>query len=319
MSFLAEAQKQPESQISGIIFLDKPSGWSSRRAVNEMVRIFTKPGQKKVKAGHGGTLDPLATGMLPILIGEATRYAELGLNAEKVYRVDFDLSYQTDTLDMEGEVTERFAGEIDESQLLAVIEEFRGEQQQYPPAYSAVRIQGKRAYALARQGENVEMPARTVTIADIRLLVFNFPVVKLEVRCSKGTYIRSLARDIGAALGMGGCVTELRRLSTGGWPEALMVTPETVAKEKEACLLPLEQWLRGLPRLDLAETEAKRFLQGQRIQLRDRQVQDGDTAEQPVAIFSNQKLLGTALLKAGMHCLVIHPVRILPSAQEMFL
>lgn len=319
MSFLAEAQKKSESQISGIIFLDKPSGWSSRRAVNEMVRIFTGPGQKRVKAGHGGTLDPLATGMLPILIGEATRYAELGLNAEKAYRVSFDLSYQTDTLDMEGEVSERFAGEIDESQLRAVIERFRGEQQQYPPAYSAVRIQGKRAYALARQGEEVEMPARIVMIADIRLLAFDFPVVELEVRCSKGTYIRSLARDIGAALGMGGCVTALRRLSTGGWPEALMVTPETVAEEKEGCLLPLEQWLRGLPRIDLAESEAKRFLQGQRIQLRDRPIQDGDTAEPPVAIFSNQKLLGTALLKAGMHCLVVHPARILPSAQEMFL
>ena len=319
MSFLAEAQAITACQLSGIIFLDKPLGWSSRRAVNEVIRIFTPPGKKKIKAGHAGTLDPLATGMLPILIGEATRFAELGLNAEKVYRVSFDLSYQTDTLDMEGGISERFDGAVSQAQLLEALEQFRGEQQQYPPAYSAIRIQGKRAYTMARKGESVDVPARTVMVADITLLAFEFPIVELQVRCSKGTFIRSLARDIGAALGMGGCVTALRRLSTGGWPEALMVTPEAVAEQKQACLLPLEQWLREMPRIDLAESEARRFLQGQRIQLRDRPIQSGDTTEQPVAIFSDRQLLGTALLKAGACCLVIHPARILPSAQEIYL
>ena len=316
---MAETSAATAQNISGIIFLDKPLGWSSRRAVNEMVRIFSLPGQKRIKAGHGGTLDPLATGMLPILIGEATRFAELGLNAEKVYRVSFDLSYQTDTLDREGEVTERFAGSTDKRRLVEVIEQFRGEQEQYPPAYSAIRINGRRAYELARKGESADMPARTVTIEQIKLLDFEFPLVEIEVRCSKGTYIRSLARDIGGALGLGGCVTQLRRLSTGGWPEAMMVSPETVMEQKQACLLPLEQWLRNLPRMELAETEARRFLQGQRIQLRDMPVQDGDMNGQLVAIFCAQKVLGTALLKPGVHCMVLHPARILPTAQEMFL
>lgn len=316
---MAETSAQKANNISGVIFLDKPLGWSSRQAVNEMVRIFSSPGKKRIKAGHGGTLDPLATGMLPILLGEATRYAELGLNAEKVYRVSFDLGYQTDTLDREGEITERFAGSTDRESLLKVIDRFRGEQEQFPPAYSAIRINGKRAYELARKGESADIPARRVTIEEIRLLDFQFPLVQLEVQCSKGTYIRSLARDIGAALGLGGCVTELRRLSTGGWPEAMMVTPETVRQQGPACLLPLEQWLRNLPGRDLAEAEARRFLQGQRIQLRDIAADNGDMAGQLVAIFCDRTVLGTAVLRPGVHCMVLHPERILPSAQEMFL
>lgn len=284
-----------------------------------MVRIFSPAGGKRIKAGHGGTLDPLATGMLPILLGEATRFAELGLEAEKEYRVVFDLSYQTDTLDMEGRVSERFEGHADEGQLRAVVEQFRGEQEQYPPAYSAIRVQGRRAYQLARQGEQVEMPARSITITDITLLGFDFPLVELRVRCSKGTFIRSLARDIGATLGLGGCVTELRRLSTGGWPEDLMVTPETVAEKREACLLSLSQWLRELESVELEADEARRFLQGQRIQLRSRLLQESDTDDQPVAIFSDGVLLGTASIKPGLNHPVLHPIRILPSAQELYL
>ena len=116
------------SHISGIIFLDKPEGWTSRRAVNEIIRLFSQPDQKRIKAGHGGTLDPLATGMLPILLGEATRFAELGLNAEKIYRLTLDLSYQTETLDCEGEILERFSGSISEKQFQQGMAGFRGEQ-----------------------------------------------------------------------------------------------------------------------------------------------------------------------------------------------
>jgi tRNA pseudouridine55 synthase len=306
------------ANVSGVIFLDKPRGWTSRQAVNEIVRLFSLPGQKRIKAGHGGTLDPLATGMLPILIGEATRFAELGLNAEKLYRLTLDLSYQTETLDCEGEIQERFNGSISEKQLQQVLTGFVGEQLQVPPAYSAIRLEGKRAYILARKGEKVEIPPRTVTVFDIRLLDFSFPAVTLEVRCSKGTYIRSLARDIGEELGMGGCVTALHRLSTGGWPQAMMVSFEGLVEDRKQCLLSLAQWLRNFPRQELSSDEARRFVQGQRIQIGGQNsCADGNCKR--VAAFADRNLLGTADLKPGMRRMVLHPVRILPSAQEMFL
>jgi len=169
---------------SGIVFLDKPLGWTSRRAVNEVIRIFSVQGKKRMKAGHAGTLDPLATGMLPILLGDATRFSELGLNAEKRYTVTFDLSYQTDTLDCEGEVVARFDGAIDKQQLIDILPLFQGELQQVPPIYSAIRVDGKRAHAMARKGEAVEMKARGVCIHALTLLNFDFPFISLDVLCS---------------------------------------------------------------------------------------------------------------------------------------
>ena len=280
-----------------------------------MVRIFSVPGKKRIKAGHGGTLDPLATGMLPILLGEATRYAELGLNAEKAYRVTFDLSYQTDTLDREGEVTARFDGEITTETLQDLLPAFIGELDQVPPVYSAIRIDGKRAHDMARKGEVVEMKSRKITIKSLILVSFEFPLVTLEVSCTKGTYIRSLARDIGESLGLGGCVTELRRLSTGGWPQQMMVTLEQLHEQKESSLLPLSLWLRNLSRLEITIDEAKRFLHGQRLQLKST---SDDENERDVAVFEGQTLLGTGAVKAGLQHMVLHPVRILPSAQEKY-
>jgi len=305
-----------ECAVCGIVFLDKPSGWSSRRAVNEVARIFSAPGQKRIKAGHGGTLDPLATGMLPILLGDATRFAEMGLHAEKSYRVSFDLSYQTDTLDLEGDVTGRFDGAITRQQLQAALPAFCGAIEQIPPQYSAICIDGKRAHDLARRGRQVEMQPRPVTVQQLHLQAFDYPLVTLEVTCSKGTYVRSLARDIGLALGMGGCVTELRRVSTGGWPEAMMVSPEQLAADKAACLLPLAQWLRGLGRQALTADDGRRFLQGQRIQLRQT---EADAEEENVAVFCDEMLLGTGVLKSGMRHMVLHPGKILPSAQKRWL
>ena len=279
------------------------------------MRLFSEPGKKRIKAGHGGTLDPLATGMLPILLGEATRYAELGLNAEKSYRVTFDLSYQTDTLDREGEEIARFDKPVSREQLQEALSQFSGEIDQTPPIYSAIRIDGKRAHELARKGEDVAMKSRRVTIHSLSLICFEFPRVTLEVSCSKGTYIRSLARDIGASLHAGGCVTELRRLSTGGWPQEMMVTTEQLHSDKQAALLPLAAWLRNLSRLDISTDEAKRFLHGQRIQLRSTHE---DELEQDVAVFADDILLGTGSLKAGQKHMVLHPARLLPSAQGLF-
>jgi len=306
----------PNTPVSGIVFLDKPSGWTSRKAVNAVMRIFSTPGQKRIKAGHAGTLDPLATGMLPILLGDATRFAEMGLNAEKSYRVRFDLSYQTDTLDNEGEITQHFDGSVSATQLESVLRAFTGDIDQVPPIYSAIRIQGKRAHDLARQGKTVEMQSRAVTIYTMTLIAFDFPLVTLEVSCSKGTYIRSLARDIGASLGMGGCVTMLRRLSTGGWPQAMMVSPDQLAEQKKACLLPLAQWLRDFTHQDLHGDDVKRFLHGQRIQLTDTQTAG---QECDVAVFGADILLGTGVLKSGLRHMVLHPAKIMPSAQQTLL
>ena len=298
--------------VCGIVFLDKPIGWTSRQAVNAVVRQFSPSGKKRIKAGHGGTLDPLATGMLPILLGEATRYADYGLSAEKAYTVSFDLSYQTNTLDEEGDIVARFGNAIEEQALQAILKKFTGRIEQVPPAYSAIRVDGKRAHESARSGQDVVLPARPVEILEMKLLRFDFPVVTLHVRCSKGTYIRSLARDIGAALGMGGCVTALRRTSTGGWPESIMVTLQELEERGVECVLPLRLWLRDLHRCELSEEQARRFLQGQRLQLDEKY--NGEAS-----VFCQDILLGNAELKPGMKKMVLHPIRILPSAQEHFL
>jgi len=276
-------------------------------------------GKKRIKAGHAGTLDPLATGMLPILLGDATRFAEMGLQAEKSYRVSFDLSYQTDSLDCEGAVTARYDDAVNRDQLQQVLGSFRGEIEQVPPVYSAIRIDGKRAHERARKGEVVEMKSRPVTILSLELEAFAFPVVSLRVRCSKGTYIRSLARDIGAALGLGGCVTVLQRVSTGGWPEAMMVSMDDLAQRKTACLVSLAHWLRDFERLDLCTDQVKRFLHGQRIQLKSTSVDECVDGETSVAVFADDVVIGTGDLKPGMRHMVLHPVRILPSAQKMYL
>ncbi len=298
--------------VSGVVFLDKPLGWTSRRAVNEVIRIFSVAGKKRIKAGHAGTLDPLATGMLPILLGDATRFSELGLNAEKRYSVTFDLSYQTDTLDCEGEVIGRFDQHINQQQLLEVLAQFKGDIKQIPPIYSAIRIAGKRAHAMARKGEAVELKARDVCIHKLELMSFEFPYVSLDVSCSKGTYIRSLARDIGEKLGMGGCVTALRRTSTGGWSESMLVSEERLRQDKEQAVLPLRQWLRDFPGCELNKDDAWRFLNGQRIQLEEQR-------QGSVAVLCDTLLLGTAELKPGMRRMVLHPLRILPSSQQLFI
>ena len=222
----------------GVLFFDKPKGWTSRKAVNHVIHLFAKPEQKnrkqRPKAGHAGTLDPLATGMLPILLGDATRFSSMGLNAEKSYEVTLDLSFQTDTLDLEGEVLTRFEHvDVSDEQLAQVLLELTGEQQQVPPIYSAIRVDGQRSHAMARQGKEVELKARSVDIKSIQLLNHEGSTISLAVDCSKGTYIRSLARDIGEALGYGGCVTALRRTSSGGWPEAIMVTLEELEEKKK--------------------------------------------------------------------------------------
>ncbi len=298
----------------GVLFFDKPKGWTSRQAVNHVIRLFAKPEQKnrkqRPKAGHTGTLDPLATGMLPILLGDATRFSELGLNAEKCYEVIFDLSFQTNTLDLEGEQTARFENvDVLPEQLLSVLKDFEGEKLQTPPSFSAIRVDGQRAHTLARQGQDVQLQARQIEIKSIELVSFVDNKVHLSVACSKGTYIRSLARDIGEKLGYGGCVTMLRRTSTGGWPQQMMVNLEELEEKKEACILPLQIWLRDLPAIMLKELDAKRFVQGQRLPM------VSELPDQALSCVSfGSDVLGTAVYDAGKQ--VLQPARVLPSAQK---
>jgi tRNA pseudouridine55 synthase len=307
--------------ISGIVFLDKPEGWTSRKAVNEVARLFSalqpasNSGKRaRVKAGHAGTLDPLATGMLPILLGEATRFADMGLQADKTYEVGIDLSLQTDTLDSEGEVTQRYEGEaIAQEAITAVLNSWRGAQQQRPPHFSAIRIDGQRAYSLARQGIAPKMPLRDIHIHQLDQIAYDYPMLSLRVHCSKGTYIRSLARDIGVDLGCGGCVRVLRRVATGEWTaDDMMRSWQQVQADPQLALQATATWLRSWPAMYLDEAQAKRFTQGQRLAILSQQ-------QDAVVVYMKQQLLGMGqIVPSGDHS-VLQPKNVLPSAQQSFL
>ncbi len=303
---------------AGIVFLDKPHGWTSREAVNAVRRILSpwmdtrlRRRRHGLRAGHAGTLDPLASGMLPILLGEATRFADLGLQADKRYRVDIDLSMRTDTLDTDGHIQARFDIAPSEAELRQVLREMCGELWQVPPEYSAIRIDGRRAHHLARQGKEVHLDARRVRIHRLQLLRYEFPLLRLDVHCSKGTYIRALARDIGANLGCGGCVSALRRLATGGWTEDLMCTIEQLEQAPLRLLQPLSLWVRDWPSLQLDMQMARRFAQGQRLAL----PAHGHQPEE-VAIYVNGRLLGLARIERQKDRCLLHPRTVLSSALE---
>ncbi|HEY7006604.1 MAG TPA: tRNA pseudouridine(55) synthase TruB, partial [Sphingomicrobium sp.] len=201
--------------LNGWIILDKPVGLGSTTAVSAVKRILREAGEPKVKVGHGGTLDPLASGVLPIALGEATKLCGRLLDATKGY--DFTISFgeETDTLDAEGGVVERSEVRPTVEQVEAVLPRFTGEIEQVPPAYSALKIEGKAAYARARAGEEVELSSRAVTIFDLRPIDLSADSVTLSSAVSKGTYIRALARDIARALNTVGHVTMLRRTRAG--------------------------------------------------------------------------------------------------------
>lgn len=274
-----------------------------------MARLFAG-----VKAGHAGTLDPLATGMLPVLLGEATRFAQYGLAADKTYAVDIDLSCQTDTLDSQGNLLQRFAANVTQAQIEAVLATFLGEQEQVPPCFSAIRVHGMRAHRLARGGKDVELPARKVRIDAVHLTCWQTPRLSLQVRCGKGTYIRALARDIGDRLHVGGCVVALRRLSLGPWDEELMVDFDTLCRSPASAVKSLAFWLQHLPRLMLNPPLARRFGLGQRLPLGKGDGPHGQT----LAVFCGNMLLGTGVIKAGFGGQpVLHPACVLPSAREM--
>ena len=230
---------------NGIIIIDKPAGWTSMDVCGKLRGIL-----KTKKVGHAGTLDPMATGVLPVFVGSATRavsYAEAG---DKEYIAGLRLGLVTNTQDTSGEVLEQHPAEgITRGQLEAVLARFTGEIQQVPPMYSAIKIGGQKLYELARKGQEIERPARTVTIHGLELLEPEEPGGdwRLRVRCSKGTYVRALCHDIGQALGCGGCMSSLRRTVAAGFTLEEAVTLDRVQEEGEALLAPLDSLFRQHP------------------------------------------------------------------------
>jgi tRNA pseudouridine55 synthase len=201
----------------GIILIDKPAEMTSFGVVARVRRVLTQAAQKKVKVGHTGTLDPFATGLMILVIGKECKNAEQYSKLDKVYEATFRLGQISTTGDPEGEVTNVSADEPTREELEAVIARFRGAIMQRPPIFSAIKIAGKRAYKLARDGQEVEIPERLVTIHSLEVLEYAYPELKIRTHVSSGTYIRSLGVDIGEALGTGAYCTQLRRLSISKW------------------------------------------------------------------------------------------------------
>jgi tRNA pseudouridine55 synthase len=260
--------------VSGWICLDKAYDLTSTHAVSRVRRAFNAQ-----KAGHAGTLDPLATGILPIALGEATKTVPFLMDADKTYRFTIAWGRSTTTCDREGETVESSDVRPSPAEVEAVLPRFLGEIQQVPPAYSAIKVDGERAYDLARAGEAVELKARPVTIHAARIVaVPDADHLTLEIDCGKGTYVRALVRDIAEALGACGHVGELRRTRVGGFAEGSAVTLEMLeelshkARLSEA-LLPVETALDDIPALAVTDEDAFRLKQGRSIVLVPRQVE----------------------------------------------
>ncbi|MGQ7830761.1 tRNA pseudouridine(55) synthase TruB [Altererythrobacter sp. Z27] len=251
----------------GWLILDKPRGLGSTQAVGMVKRVLRQGGHGKAKVGHGGTLDPLAEGVLPIALGEATKLAGRMLDASKIYDFTIRFGEETDTLDTEGQVVATSDVMPSRAEAEAILPRFTGPIEQAPPAYSAIKVEGKRAYDLARAGEEVEMKTRAVTIHSLELVEAGASSVTLRAHVSKGTYIRSLARDIAHALGTVGHVTYLRRTKAGPFLEESAISLdklEEIAKgaSLQDLLLPLEAGLDDIPALQLDSVSAQAVRQG---------------------------------------------------------
>ena len=254
--------------MHGVILLDKPLGITSNAALQIVKKLFNA-----CKAGHTGSLDPLATGMLPICLGEATKVSAYLLDADKKYRTTIKLGVCTNTGDAEGEITEtRPVGKISRDQISKVLESFTGTISQVPPMYSALKVKGVPLYKLARQGIVIERKPRTVTIFNIEVCGFDGDELELDIHCSKGTYIRVLAEDIGHALGCGGHVQSLYRYGVGPFKEESIITLDALRElagqgeaQLDATLLPIEYAIADWPEVVLSEDAAYYIRQGQAV------------------------------------------------------
>ena len=256
--------------IHGWLVLDKPVGLGSTQAVSAVKRALREAGEPKTKVGHGGTLDPLASGVLPIAIGEATKVCGRMLDASKSYEFTVRFGEETDTLDMEGQVVATSEVRPSRNQIETIIDFFEGEIDQVPPAYSALKVGGKAAYARARAGEEVELPSRRVTIFELLLRDTTADSATFQARVSKGTYIRSLASDIARALNTVGHVTMLRRTRAGpfGLEQAISLdklADLAKARTLDGAVLPLVAGLDDIPALPVSPDQAELLRHGQRL------------------------------------------------------
>lgn len=261
--------KRVRRAVDGVILLNKPLGISSQQAVSRVRHVLNA-----AKAGHTGTLDPAADGLLPICLGEATKFSHLLLDADKTYEATVHLGVVTSTGDAEGEVLARKPPVTDRAAIERTLQQFRGAVVQTPPMHSALKHQGVPLYEYARQGVEIERAPRTIHLYDIQVLDFKDVFLRLRVRCSKGTYIRVLAADIGAALGCGASLAALTRTHSGSFDltHAAATALETLAAlpedERARLLLPVDSLLAELPALTVSATEAERLLLGQKLGLK---------------------------------------------------
>ncbi len=292
--------------IHGVFLLDKPQGMSSNDIMQKVKRIF-----QANKAGHTGALDPLATGMLPICLGEATKFSQFLLDADKCYLVTAKLGERTDTSDAEGQIVESREVKVKTPEILTALEQFRGNILQVPTMFSALKHNGKPLYEYARQGITVEREARPITIFELNFIEYNAPYLTLEVHCSKGTYIRTLVDDLGEALGCGAHVTMLRRTAVADYPTEKMLdwhALQSLAEQQDlalldALLLPMDTAVAKLPALTLNESQTQGIGFGQRIKF-----DNPNRLQGQVRLFSHEnRFLGVAVIDENN---VIRPQRL---------
>ncbi len=245
--------------MNGIVIVDKPQGWTSQDVVSKLRGVFHTR-----RIGHGGTLDPMATGVLPVFVGRATRGVEFFEHAEKTYEAVLQLGITTDTEDTTGTVLEEKPVAVAKAQLETVLEQFRGEIEQVPPMYSALKVNGQKLYDLARQGKEVERKSRKITIFKLECLECSGDSARLLVHCSKGTYIRTLCKDIGQALGCGGCMAALRRVQAGEYTIGQAVSLQALvdAETPECYLAPVDSLFAAYPKAVLTSNQEKRCRNG---------------------------------------------------------
>ena len=245
--------------MNGIVIIDKPQGWTSQDVTARLRRVM---GTRRI--GHGGTLDPMATGVLPVFVGRATRGVEFFEHAEKIYEATLQLGLTTDTEDVTGTVLEQREVDISEQEFLDILPKFRGKIQQIPPMYSALKVGGQKLCDLARKGKEVERQPREIEIFELECLEFSGNTARLRVHCSKGTYIRTLCKDIGEALGCGGCMAALRRVSAGEYTieEAVPLEKLLTAEDPAPYLRQVDTMFRNYPAVTLTANQEKRCRNG---------------------------------------------------------
>ena len=298
-------QPKTKSIVSGVLLIDKPQGMTSQQVVSKVKYLLKSDVHDSKKAGHTGTLDPMATGLLPICLGEATKFSHYQLDAVKSYQAIIKLGEQTDTGDAEGEIIATSpVPHVTQAMLQSVTEQFLGEIMQVPPMYSALKKDGKKLYELAREGIEVERAARPLTIYQLSLTPLSDQQLQLTVTCSKGTYVRVLAEDIAKALGTVGHLTALRRIQTGDFEIANAITLADFAALDVAArfdkLLAVDACVHSLPSLVLDDNQSKRIRQGQRLNVKTTMLtqQLNLTFNQTFRLFDDhEQFLGTGLLE----------------------